>query len=105
MAYRKFGTCFFERYAQLTLETILGPEFSGLINVDRPDLQDKELSLGIEVTRAMEPSRKNANQLLKELAGMHIREEERADLQKIVDSGYAYGRKILEDVKKFLAYN
>ena len=91
MAYRKFGTCFFERYAQLTLETILGHEFSGLVNVDRPDLQDKEHGLGIEVTRAMEPNRNNANQLLKELAGMQIKEEEREDLQKIVDSGYAYG--------------
>ena len=91
MAYRKFDTCFFERYAQLTLETILGCEYSNLVNKDRPDLQKEDNTLGIEVTRAMEPNRQNANQLLKELAGMEINEQQRADLQSIVDSGYAYG--------------
>ena len=29
---RKFDTCFFERYAQITLETVLGAEFADLIN-------------------------------------------------------------------------
>lgn len=92
MAYRKFDTCFFERYAQLTLETILGEKFSGLVNKDRPDLQSPDsTTLGIEVTRAMEPDRHNANQLLKELAGMQIIEEHRSDMEHIVKSGYAYG--------------
>ena len=91
MAYRKFDTCFFERYAQLTLETVLGDEYSGLINKDRPDLQTPDNRLGIEVTRAMEPDKHNANQLLKELAGMQISQEHREDMQKIVESGYAYG--------------
>ena len=91
MSYRKFDTCFFERYAQLTLETLLGPEFSTLVNKDRPDLQKEDLTLGIEVTRAMEPNKRNANQLLKELAGMDIKEHQRDVLQSIVDSGYAYG--------------
>ena len=91
MAYRKFGTCFFERYAHLTLETILGTRFSALENKDRPDLQLPDNSLGIEVTRAMEPDRHNANQLLKELAGMHINESQKEDMQRIVDTGYAYG--------------
>ncbi len=92
MAYRKFDTCFFERYAQLTLETILGEKYSGLVNKDRPDLQSPNgTTLGIEVTRAMEPDRHNANQLLKELAGMHIAQEHLEDMQQIVKSGYAYG--------------
>ena len=91
MGYRKFDTCFFERYAQLTLETILGSEYSGLENKDRPDLQTSDNRLGVEVTRAMEADKHNANQLLKELAGMHINEAQRADMQKIVESGYAYG--------------
>ena len=91
MAYRKFDTCFFERYAHLTLETILGSRFSALENKDRPDLQLPDNSLGIEVTRAMEPDKHNANQLLKELAGMQLQESQRDDMQKIVDSGYAYG--------------
>lgn len=91
MAYRKFDTCFFERYSQLTLQTILGEKYAGLVNRDRPDLQMEDGSLGIEVTRAMEPDRHNANQLLKELAGMQIKEEQREDLQRIVESGYGYG--------------
>lgn len=91
MAYRKFDTCFFERYAQLTLEKILGEKYASLVNRDRPDLQNEDGSLGIEVTRAMEPDRHNANQLLKELAGMQIQEEQREDMQKIIDCGYGYG--------------
>ena len=91
MAYRKFDTCFFERYAQLTLERILGEKYASLVNRDRPDLQNEDGSLGIEVTRAMEPDRHNANQLLKELAGMQISQEQRDDMQKIIDSGYGYG--------------
>jgi hypothetical protein len=51
---RKFDTCFFERYARITLETILGEEFGALVNEDRPDLQMPDKSLGIEVTRAIE---------------------------------------------------
>ena len=55
---RKYGTCFFERYAKISLEALLGREFSGLVNKDRPDLQSPDgVSLGIEVTRAMEESR------------------------------------------------
>ncbi|MDO4736724.1 MAG: hypothetical protein Q4B21_06905 [Bacteroidia bacterium] len=91
MPYRKFDTCFFERYAQLTLETILGREYAGMENKDRPDLQAPDRSLGIEVTRAMEPNKYNSNQLLKELAGMQIKEEQKADMEYIVQSGYGYG--------------
>lgn len=91
MAYRKFDTCFFERYAQLTLQTVLDPNYDQLINVDRPDLQTPDGRIGIEVTRAMDESKKAANNLLKELAGMNIREEDRSDLQQIIDSGYGYG--------------
>lgn len=52
---RPFGTCFFEQYAQITLATLLGTEFASLVNRDRPDLQSPDgVSVGIEVTRAME---------------------------------------------------
>lgn len=92
MAYRKFDTCFFERYAQITLETILGSEYEGLVNMDRPDLQSEgSTRMGIEVTRAMEPNKQSSNQLLKELAGMQIHEEQKEDMECIVKSGYGYG--------------
>ena len=66
---RKFDTCFFERYAQITLETVLGKEYADLVNEDRPDLQKPDKSLGIEVTRAMEPKKEAALTMLKEMAG------------------------------------
>ena len=66
---RKFDTCFFERYAQITLETVLGDEYAELVNEDRPDLQKPDKSLGIEVTRAMEPHKDAALTMLKEMAG------------------------------------
>lgn len=91
MGKRKFDTCFFERYAQLTLETLLGKEYAGLINEDRPDLQMPDKSLGIEVTRAMEPKKDVALSLLKGMAGLEIKEEDQEEVGQIIDSGYGYG--------------
>ena len=91
MAKRKFDTCFFERYAQLTLEMLLGDQYAALVNEDRPDLQMPDKSLGIEVTRAMEPRKDVAEGLLKEMAGLQIKEEDREEVGQIIDSGYGYG--------------
>ena len=88
---RKFDTCFFERYARLTLEKVLGKEYSALVNEDRPDLQMPDGSLGIEVTRAMEPNKAVAMDLLKEMAGLDVREEDREEMGEIIRSGYGYG--------------
>lgn len=95
---RKFDTCFFERYAQITLETVLGQEYADLVNEDRPDLQKPDKSLGIEVTRAMEPKKEAALTMLKEMAGfpdgLPCRTEEKEDheeIRQIIDSGYGYG--------------
>ena len=88
---RKFDTCFFERYAQITLETILGEEYAALVNEDRPDLQMPDKSLGIEVTRAMEPRKDVAETLLLEMAGVDVPEEEREEMGQILKSGYGYG--------------
>lgn len=100
---RKFDTCFFERYAQITLETVLGVEFADLINEDRPDLQKPDKSLGIEVTRAMEPKKEAAMTMLKEMAGLPVETEgsekdnnslsnsDREEMNHIISSGYGYG--------------
>ena len=88
---RKFDTCFFERYAQITLETVLGERYAALINEDRPDLQMPDGSLGIEVTRAMEPHKEAALTMLKEMAGLQVAETEREDMDRIVETGYGYG--------------
>ena len=100
---RKFDTCFFERYAQITLETVLGAEFADLINEDRPDLQKPDKSLGIEVTRAMEPKKEAAMTMLKEMAGFEVQTEgseknnnslsnsDREEMNQIISSGYGYG--------------
>ena len=100
---RKFDTCFFERYAQITLETVLGKEYADLVNEDRPDLQKPDRSLGIEVTRAMEPRKEEAMNLLKEMAGFPaethatqtgnrvISDSDREEMRQIAKSGYGYG--------------
>ncbi len=89
MAGRKFDTCFFERYAKNTLETFLGSRYSALVNEDRPDLQMPDRSLGIEVTRAMEPRKDVAQELLLEMSGVESPADD--ELRQIVRSGYGYG--------------
>lgn len=91
MAKRKFDTCFFERYAQLSLESLLGRKYENLVNEDRPDLQMPDLSLGIEVTRAMEPRKDVANDMLKEMAGFEPEGEDKEEMDQIIKSGYGYG--------------
>ena len=91
MTPRPFGTCFFETYAQISLATLLGSEFDCLVNRDRPDLQSEDCrSIGIEVTRAMEESKRAEEELLKDIAGVTPapRDEE---IEQILENGYAYG--------------
>ena len=88
---RKFDTCFFERYARISLMTLLGQEYAALINEDRPDLQMEDRSLGIEVTRAMEPRKDVAQDMLKEMAGLEVPESDREEMGEILRSGYGYG--------------
>ena len=91
MSQRAFGTCFFEQYAQISLSALLGSEFDCLVNRDRPDLQSEDCrSIGIEVTRAMEESKRAEQELLKDIAGITPapRDEE---MEQILENGYAYG--------------
>ena len=91
MASRPFGTCFFEQYAQITLETLLGSGFATLVNRDRPDLQTPDgRSIGIEVTRAMEESRRAEEELLRDIAGITPAPRDN-ELEQIREYGYAYG--------------
>jgi hypothetical protein len=88
---RKFDTCFFERYARICLTTVLGERYAALVNEDRPDLQMEDGSLGIEVTRAMEPRKDVAVDMLKEMAGLEVPESDREEMGEILRSGYGYG--------------
>lgn len=87
----KFDTCFFERYARTVLVSLLGSEFEGLENKDRPDLQDSSIGLGIEVTRAIEESKFTALSLINDLSGEENIFFESADFESIKNSGYVYG--------------
>lgn len=86
----KFDTCFFERYAMYSLEALLGERYAHLVNADRPDLQDEEQGIGIEVTRAITEDKNVANSLINEMAGRTVKEVDE-DLLKIQESGYSYG--------------
>ena len=88
---QKFDTCFFEKYAQIVLSTVLGHEFDTLVNRDRPDLQSQDgHAIGIEVTRAMEESKAAGLALMQDIAGITpVRSVEDAD--QILESGYSFG--------------
>ena len=89
----KFDTCFFESYAQISLSALLGSEFDCLVNRDRPDLQSSDNhSIGIEVTRAMEESRKAEEDLLKDIAGITPAARDK-EAEQILEYGYGYGLK------------
>ena len=86
----KYDTCFFERYAMYSLGTLLGERYTHLVNADRPDLQDEEQGIGIEVTRAIIEDKNVANSLINEMAGRQVKEVNE-DLLKIQESGYSFG--------------
>ena len=91
-ATRKYGTCFFEQYAQISLCELLGSEFECLVNRDRPDLQSEGSdAIGIEVTRAMEESRKAEQELLKDVAGISVPQGPEDDTSTILEYGYSFG--------------
>ena len=85
----KFDTCFFERYAKITLETILGDRYSKLVNKDRPDLQTEDNTIGIEVTRALKESKVEAIKLLNEMAVAKVKDV--SGLTEKRGAGYVYG--------------
>ena len=91
----RFDTCFFERYARVSLEKLLDEGFAALLNKDRPDLQSADgRSIGIEVTRAMPESKEAADKMLKEMAGIRPVKSagvESGDLDSMLASGYGYG--------------
>lgn len=87
----KYDTCFFERYAMLTLQTVLGDRYSHLVNKDRPDLQDNVNSIGIEVTRAMHESKAEAVSLLNEMAVEEVITQPDLTAKDLYKIGYTYG--------------
>lgn len=87
----KYDTCFFERYAKVTLATILGERYANLVNRDRPDLQDNDRSIGIEVTRAMRESKAEAIGLLNEMAADIVVEQADMTNKELMRIGYTYG--------------
>lgn len=91
----RFDTCFFERYARVSLEKLLDEGFAVLLNKDRPDLQSADgRSIGIEVTRAMPETKEAADTMLKEMAGIRPVKSagvESGDIDSMLASGYGYG--------------
>ena len=88
---REFGTCFFEKYAQIVLTATLGSAYELLVNRDRPDLQSPSgRALGIEVTRALEESKAAGLALMQDIAGL-TREFPADDRDTILESGYSFG--------------
>lgn len=87
----KYDTNFFERYARLSLIELVDARFEGLKNYDRPDLQDEEHGVGIEVTRAIREDRDVANALINEIAGRPVMDVSEDDWIDMTKYGYGYG--------------
>ena len=75
----------------ITLRSILGEHYAHLQNADRPDLQDLERSIGIEVTRAIKENKIEAEWLVNEMAGAEIFNLTELDKQRTLQYGYSYG--------------
>ena len=89
----KYDTCFFEKYAQIVLASVLGSDFESLVNLDRPGLQSPgSHEIGIEVTRAREESKTAGLSLLQDIAGI-TRSVSDDDVDRILESGYSFGLK------------
>ena len=90
---QKYDTCFFEKYAQIVLASVLSREYETLVNLDRPDLQTPGChEIGIEVTRAMEESKAAGLALMQDIAGI-TRSLPEDDYDRILESGYSFGLK------------
>ena len=87
----KYDTNFFERYARISLIHLVGKCFTGLKNSDRPDLQDKDMGVGIEVTRAIRENKDVANALVNEMVGRPVLEVSENDWIDMTKYGYGYG--------------
>ncbi len=87
----KYDTNFFERYARVSLIDLVDSRFVGLKNYDRPDLQDEERGIGIEVTRAIRENKDVANALINEMVGRPIMEVSEDDWIDVTKYGYGYG--------------
>ena len=86
-----YDTNFFERYARASLISLVDESFMGLKNSDRPDLQDKELGIGIEVTRAIRENKNVANALINEMVGRTVMAVSENDWIDMTKYGYGYG--------------
>ena len=87
----KYDTYFFERYARASLINLVDNCFTGLKNCDRPDLQDIERGVGIEVTRAIRENKYVANALINEIVGRKVVEVSENDWIDMTKYGYGYG--------------
>ena len=75
-----------ECYAKIVLEDLLSDEFSNLILADKPDLQDINGVVGIEVTRAENPAQIEAESLY---SGLRDKNEDQRqhDIERIEQLG------------------
>lgn len=65
---------YYECLAKIALERIFPEEFSGLLIVDRPDLQNKEMDIGIEVTRAINSDQETVDNLYNKIKIGQVRD-------------------------------
>jgi hypothetical protein len=99
----KFDTLFFERYARISLIDLVDKKFAGLQNRDRPDLQDNENGIAIEVTRAIREKKEVAHALINKIAGRSVLDISDEEWIDVTNYGYGYG--VHKDLIGELEYN
>lgn len=92
-----YGEC----YAKIALEWLPDEQYDNLIVSDKPDLQARDKSIGIEVTQAFDPHQLEAEKLYVKIACNEIRNKEKAtDLIKKsgckLDEGVLCGKKSID---------
>jgi len=71
----------YECYAKIVLEEMFPETFHGLVISDKPDLQNKQLNIGVEVTSSEEPEQRKTEMLYAKLPEQDRKGTERIEKQ------------------------
>lgn len=88
---------FEECYAKIVLEDLFPEQFCNLDLKDRPDLQNEELDIGIEVTSAIDQKQREAESLYFEMTEENDAKKEKQKTGATLADGILFGKPIRID--------
>lgn len=72
---------YYECYAKIVLEEMIPNQFVNMLIRDKPDLQNKQLNIGVEVTSSVNPKQKEAESLYVEYSSRCNENKKKAEKQ------------------------